>query len=461
MYCVLPSLAAILPAVFLPRYRLHEIVYRTDKTSAENARIMGLSYGFQCRKLTGGTPMRRFVPIALLLIVLLLTGCAAGGNDAIIGALSTSASTKAVTTSGTTQTFAATTVSTTTVSTTAASTTAAPESTYSPSDGIDADGFYSGVRALDYVTLPDLDALTIPADVHTPTDDAIQEKISAILANYASAEQITDRAVEDGDTVCIDFVGSIDGVEFEGGNTRGQGTIVTIGVTNYIDDFLQQLIGHKPGETVNVEVTFPEDYGKENLNGKDAVFVTEIHYIAGEEILPTFDDAFVAENLSASYGWNTADDVRTAISESLRTSGIRKYIETYLMENTTVRELPAEVLDYQKSALINYYKTYAAYYSVTFEEFISGAAGVDNVQELLAKHEEDITRNATLELIKQAVAEQNDFTCDDAALAAYFLEKSGTEDYSSYLSTYGEGYLRNLVLFENTMAYLTENAKLA
>lgn len=83
--------------------------------------------------------------------------------------------------------------------------------------------------------------------------------------------------VEDGHTVNIDYIGTMDGEEFE--NTEGYGTDLTIGSGMYIDDFEEQLIGAHPGDTVEVNVTFPEDYGNEELNGKDAVFEVVINGI--------------------------------------------------------------------------------------------------------------------------------------------------------------------------------------
>ncbi len=85
--------------------------------------------------------------------------------------------------------------------------------------------------------------------------------------------------VEDGDTVNIDYVGSIDGVEFDGGSTQGAGTDLLIGSGMYIDNFEEQLIGSHPGDTVDVNVTFPEDYGQEDLNGQDALFVVTVNGI--------------------------------------------------------------------------------------------------------------------------------------------------------------------------------------
>ena len=90
----------------------------------------------------------------------------------------------------------------------------------------------------------------------------------------------TSLTVADGDTVNIDYVGTVDGVEFSGGNTQGTGTDLVIGSGSYIDDFEEQLIGAHPGDTVEVNVTFPDPYGNnEDLSGKDAVFTVTVNGI--------------------------------------------------------------------------------------------------------------------------------------------------------------------------------------
>lgn len=107
----------------------------------------------------------------------------------------------------------------------------------------------------------------------------------------ASAEEASDSSqetelsadssltVEDGDTVNIDYVGTIDGEEFSGGSTNGSGTDLVIGSGSYIDDFEEQLIGAHPGDEVSVEVTFPDDYSNQELQGQDAVFTVTINGI--------------------------------------------------------------------------------------------------------------------------------------------------------------------------------------
>lgn len=108
----------------------------------------------------------------------------------------------------------------------------------------------------------------------TSSGDAAAESGSTDNSTDDSTSYSTDSSltVEDGDTVNIDYVGSIDGVEFDGGNTQGNGTDLTIGSGRYIDDFEEQLIGAHPGDEVEVTVTFPDDYGNDELNGKEAVF---------------------------------------------------------------------------------------------------------------------------------------------------------------------------------------------
>ena len=102
---------------------------------------------------------------------------------------------------------------------------------------------------------------------------------SVIEAEETTYQTDPSLTVENGDTVNIDYVGSIDGVEFSGGNTQGMGTDLVIGSGLYIDDFEEQLIGAHPGDHVTVTVTFPEDYGKEDLNGKEAVFKVTVNGI--------------------------------------------------------------------------------------------------------------------------------------------------------------------------------------
>ena len=113
----------------------------------------------------------------------------------------------------------------------------------------------------------------------TSEDGSSEDSQESDASGSSTLSTDTSLTVEDGDTVNIDYVGSIDGVEFDGGSTNGQGTDLTIGSGLYIDDFEEQLIGSHPGDTVEVNVTFPDDYSSEDLQGQDALFEVTINGI--------------------------------------------------------------------------------------------------------------------------------------------------------------------------------------
>ena len=246
---------------------------------------------------------------------------------------------------------------------------------FSYSQDIDDDGHWTGVTALDYVTLPeDYASISVPSSTAIPTDDDVQTQIDTMLSNYSTSEQVTDREVADGDTINIDYVGKIDGVEFDGGSTEGNGTTVTIGTTQYIDDFLEQLIGHKPGETFDIEVTFPDDYGNDELNGKDATFTVTINYIS-ETTTPELTDDWVNENLSESYGWTTVDELKQGIKENLQYTNVANYVQDYVLNNSTVTEVPETILNYQGQQYLYMYQQYAENYGYTFSSMLEMMTG--------------------------------------------------------------------------------------
>ena len=311
------------------------------------------------------------------------------------------------------------------------------------SQNIAADGRWEGVTALDYVTLPeDYEAITLPEDVTTVSDEDVQAQVDSVLANYATTIEVTDRAVEDGDTVNIDYVGSVDGVEFEGGSTQGAGTSVTIGVTSYIDDFLEQLIGHMPGETFNVEVTFPDPYeNNPDLAGKDAVFVTTINYIE-ESQLPEYNDAFVAEKFAENGDYTNTAELEQAIKDSIVQNNTYNYVITYMNDNSTVSQVPDTMKEYQAYVMLDYYNTYASYFGMELNDFISQMLQAESQDALVEAQAENIEAAAKEALILQAVAEAQGITADTAA-----AQEMMGENYETAVSQYGEPYV-----LMNTMA---------
>ncbi|NLO94034.1 MAG: trigger factor [Clostridiaceae bacterium] len=326
------------------------------------------------------------------------------------------------------------------------------------SEGIDEDGLWKDIKAIDYVELIEYKGISIPEDTHTVTDEEVQAEIDALLEEFKTREEITDRAIEDGDTVNIDYVGSVDGVEFEGGSTEGMSTDVTIGLTNYIDDFLEQLIGHKPGESFDIEVTFPEDYHNEELSGKDAVFATTINYIV-DYAVPEFTNEFVAEKLSPYFDWSTTEEARTYIHDSIQRMNISNYINDYLTRNIVVKSVPESLLKYQEDLMIAYFRGSAEEYGMKLEEYLAnlGIAGIDALLEMSL---EENKKNAESFLIYQAIIEDSGIKVTEEDISEYFKENLGTEDYSVYEERFGLPYLKLTVLSDLVMDYLYDNVVL-
>ena len=192
------------------------------------------------------------------------------------------------------------------------------------------DGTMKGVTASDYIELCDYKNITVNyADIEY-TDEQMAEDIQAMLEEYAGLNTETTVAVKDGDKVNIDYVGTVDGVAFSGGDTEGQGADLTIGSNSYIDDFEEQIIGHVAGDSFDVNVTFPDEYSSNpDLAGKDAVFAVVLN---GIYTTPEFNDEFVAEYLS-DYA-STAEEYKTYLRETNEDSNLTTKIRDYFVANS-------------------------------------------------------------------------------------------------------------------------------
>ncbi len=367
--------------------------------------------------------------LALALITSVLAGCSNGGE------------TSEVTSSAEGSSAVSSEVSS--ASSTAAETSSAASATETADygKGLTEDGYFENITGLDYVKLPDYKTMEIPEDVSTVSDEDLQDEMDSRMQEFATTEQVKDRAVEDGDTVNIDYVGSVDGVEFEGGNTGGDGTTVIIGVTSYIDDFLEQLIGHKPGETFDVNVTFPDPYeNNTDLSGKDAVFVTTINYIE-EESLPELTDAFVAGNWEESEGWSTVEEAKEGVRKELRTTAVANYLWQEIQDQAEVSEVPDALFDYQVSTMTNYYAALAQQYGMELTDFLTQSLQVADMDELVEKNQEQLDINAKASLIMQALCEDMGVKISDEDIKNYFQTNLGIDDYSGYEEEYGRPYL--------------------
>jgi trigger factor len=229
---------------------------------------------------------------------------------------------------------------------------------------------------------------------------------------------------------------------------------------SYIDDFLVQIIGHMPGETINVEVTFPDSYpNNPDLENKDALFVTTINYIVDTDTSSVLTDDFVAENLSGSYGWTTVEEMRESLQADMRKYNMQQYLNEYFANQVTILSMPDQLLQYQENSMINYYQEYANYYGMEFEELLS-SEGFSSVDELINAYYESNMTSASSLLVLLAVAEDAGFIITDEDVADYFQENDMSGEYDSYIERYGMPYVKHNVLCQRVIDYIIKNAVL-
>lgn len=340
-----------------------------------------------------------------------------------------------------------------------ASDTAQESTTVMPdySIGLTADGLYDGYTALDYVTLPEgYDSIPSSEEFTTVSEEALQEAIDQFMSAFASDTQILDRAVEDGDMVNLDYVGYIDGVAFEGGDSQGAGLDYTAGSDDLIDDFLTQIIGAMPGDTLDVTVTFPDPYTpNEELSGKEAVFQTTINYIHGEAQAPELTEEFVANYLSYYYGYSSVADLREQFTAELLGEQQYNYVLDWLYANSEFT-VPDKLVEDQVSLLQVELENAANTYEITLDE-LAAQYGMDDLEALLDAYRPALENMVKQNLMCQAVAEAAGITVDEQAVSDYFRDVVGVSDYSSYVDSYGQGYIYQGVRTELAAQYLIDH----
>lgn len=351
---------------------------------------------------------------------------------------------------------------------TATAETAVDESAYayladfSYSQGFDENGYLKGVTALDYVTLPDDYAdITIDASLGEVTDEDVTDYINnSILSNFKTTNQITDRAAALGDTVNIDYVGTIDGEEFDGGSYEGYN--LELGSGSFIDDFEDQIVGHTPGETFDVTVTFPEDYPQGDLAGKDAVFNTTLNYIS-ETVLPELTDSWVADNLTDPMGLSDVASLQSFVKNQIAFNNQYTDVYTALHDKVSfAKELPESGKEYFRDVLLFGVYSYAQNYNVSMTDMVSSGAfgsGYTTVEEFINDMEGSINTQLEQTLLLQAIAEKQGFVCDTDTLNAEFVNQFGVRDPSNFTQVYGENYVKCQLLDSMVMQNLIDNVK--
>ena len=329
---------------------------------------------------------------------------------------------------------------------TAAATTQAPSNEVAAENEWmnDPTAYMSGITASDYVELPaDYASLTVEVQ---PVAEVTDEEVEAVIDNQRDLKkelkEIKGRdIVRDGDVVNIDYVGRIDGEEFDGGSDEGYDLIIGSGM--FIDGFESGLIDHKVGETVTLELTFPENYSDTTKAGVDAEFDVTINAIQ-EYVVPPLDDAFVASlGITDEFGntVSTVDEFRTYVrnyliesNESQFTQRLEEAIRNTLAEKSKFKkDVPQAMVERINATMVQEITMYAMQnYGIDLKTYMQLAymsteeSYLDDIRNLA---EENVKKN----IIIKAVADKENLSLSDEDFQAE-LEKVVSNSAGGYTS---------------------------
>lgn len=239
------------------------------------------------------------------------------------------------------------------------------------------------------------------------TDEEVDAKLENERKNLAELV-VKEGAAENGDTVVIDFVGSVDGVEFDGG--KGENHSLELGSGQFIPGFEDQLVGAKAGDEVEVKVTFPEDYQATDLAGKAAVFVTKVNEVKAKEV-PAFDDE-LAKDLDDEV--ETLDELKAKYRKELEAAKEIAYDDAVegaaldlAVENAEIVELPAEMVEDEVHRAMNEFMGNMQRQGISPEMYfqITGTTQED----LHKQYEADADKRVKTNLVIEAVAAAEGF----------------------------------------------------
>ncbi|MCH5153138.1 MAG: trigger factor [Clostridiales bacterium] len=314
------------------------------------------------------------------------------------------------------------------------------------------------------ITLGQYKGLTIkktePQKVKAADVDAEISKVRERNARYI---EVTDRPVQDGDQVNLDYSGKTDGVAFDGGTAEGQ--TLTIGSHTFIEGFEEQLVGMNIGETRDINVTFPEEYHAEELKGKPAVFTVKINGITVKE-LPELDDEFAKDVSEFDTLKDYKADIKKNITERYNKDAERedesKLIETVV--GNTKFDIPDEMIEEQIDQFVEDFKYQLSYQGLNIESYFkyTDKTMADLRNEYRDRAEKSVrTRLVFEEIVKAEKIKAN--KKDVEAKIKEYAERIGStyEDFSKQLQESDRYYFENQVITDSLLALLKKENTIA
>ena len=294
------------------------------------------------------------------------------------------------------------------------------------------------------------------------TNDEVDEAIKKDQDKLTTWEKVEGRAAEDGDKVIIDYSGSVDGVKFEGGTAENQE--LTLGSHMFIPGFEEQVVGMNVGESKDITVKFPADYGVDTLADKDAVFAIKLHEIE-KKVVPALDDEFVKD---VSETANTVAEDKKEIKENIKA---RKESEAEIeLENEMIEtiaksskvEIPDVMIDAQTDDMVYEFEYRLQYQGLNIDDYYKYTNS--NRDQLKSQYVEQAKKSVLMRLVMESIikAEKIEATDEEVDNKLRDFAKGANKDFDEYKKSVVPGqlnYIKNQIVTDKLLAFLKANNK--
>ena len=311
------------------------------------------------------------------------------------------------------------------------------------------------------VTLGEYKGVEVKREHTLVTEDEVNAEIEKERNKQAAEVSVEGRAVAEGDTVNLDYSGSVDGVKFAGGTAEAQ--TLKIGSHTFIPGFEEQMVGMNIGEEKDLEVTFPQEYHAEELAGKKAVFHVKVNGIT-ETQLPALDDDF-AKDISE---FDTLDEYKADVRAKLEAQAAERDNNAFtnaviekVMENATV-EIPEAMVERQIDSMVRNFEARLAQQGLKLADFIK-YTGQDE-KSFRNQYREQAEKSVRANLVLEAVENAENFEATEEEIDAEIAKFAGQvgQDVENLKKNLTEGdreYFKADVIRDKAVKFLCDNAK--
>ena len=311
------------------------------------------------------------------------------------------------------------------------------------------------------VTLGEYKGVEVKKEHTLVTEDDVNAEIEKERHKQAAEVSVDDRAVAEGDTVNLDYSGSVDGVKFAGGTAEGQ--TLKIGSHTFIPGFEEQMVGMNIGEEKDLNVTFPTEYHAPDLAGKEAVFHVKVNSIT-ETQLPALDDDF-AKDISE---FDTLDAYKADVRAKLEAQAAERDNNAFtnaviekVMANATV-EIPDAMVERQIDSMVRNFEARLAQQSLKLADFMK-YTGQDE-KSFRNQYRDQAEKSVRANLVLEAVENAENFEATEEEIDAEIVKFAGQigQDVENLKKNLTEGdreYFKADVIRDKAVKFLCDNAK--